>query len=135
MPRANLFFHAHSRRGHNLHLMKMIDQQYIITPFYGHRKITEELRRNGERVNKKRILRLMKIMGLEARYPKPRTSIGNKEHYKFPYLLNNLKIVRPNQVWGTDITYIPLQTGYLYLVAILDLLYAFTGVGVGRAKI
>ena len=60
-------------------------------------------------------------MGLEAMYPKPRTSIGNKEHYKFPYLLNNLKIVKPNQVWGTDITYIPLETGYLYLVAILDL--------------
>lgn len=105
----------------NLRLMKMIDQQYIIAPFYGHRKITEELKKKGEEVNKKRILRLMKVMGLEAMYPKPRTSIGNKEHYKFPYLLNNLKIVKPNQVWATDITYIPLETGYLYLVAILDL--------------
>ena len=105
----------------NLQLMRMIDEQYIITPFYGHRKMTEQLKKTGEQVNKKRILRLMKVMGLEAMYPKPRTSIGNKEHYKFPYLLNNLKIVKPNQVWGTDITYIPLETGYLYLVAILDL--------------
>lgn len=105
----------------NLRLMKMIDQQYITTSFYGHRKMTEELKKNGEWVNKKRILRLMKIMGLEAIYPKPRTSIGNKDHYKFPYLLSKLKIDKPNQVWGTDITYIGLETGYLYLVAILDL--------------
>lgn len=105
----------------NLRLMEMIDQQYIITPFYGHRKMTEELKKNGEHVNKKRINRLMKLMCLETMYPKPRTSISNKEHYKFPYLLNNLKIEKPNQVWGTDITYIPIETGFLYLVAILDL--------------
>jgi len=105
----------------NLRLMKMIDQQYIITPFYGHRRMTEVLNNKGENVNKKRIHRLMRVMNLEAMYPKQRTSISNKEHYKFPYLLRNLKIMKPNQVWGTDITYIPLETGYLYLVAILDL--------------
>lgn len=76
----------------NLRLMKIIDQEYIIAPFYGYRKMTEELKKKGEWVNKKRILRLMKIMGLEAMYPKPRISIGDKNHYKFPYLLNNIKI-------------------------------------------
>jgi putative transposase len=101
--------------------MRMIDQEYLISPFYGHRRITEELRVKGEAVNKKRILRLMKNMGLEAMYPRPKTSISNKTHYKYPYLLTNLKIERPNQVWGTDITYIPIETGYLYLTAILDL--------------
>lgn len=121
LARSTYYYDPVPESERNLFLMKMIDQQYIITPFYGHRKMTEELKKNGEHVNKKRILRLMKVMGLEAMYPKPRTSIGNKEHYKFPYLLNNLKIVKPNQVWGTDITYIPVETGYLYLVAILDL--------------
>lgn len=105
----------------NLRLMKMIDKQYIITPFYGHRRMTEVLKNQGEKVNKKRIHRLMRVMNLETMYPKPRTSIGNKEHYKYPYLLQDLNIIKPNQVWGTDITYIPIETGYLYLVAILDL--------------
>lgn len=105
----------------NLRLMKMIDKQYLITPFYGHRRMTEVLRKNGEEVNKKRVLRLMRKMCLETMYPKPRLSIGNKEHYKHPYLLNGVKIERPNQVWGTDITYIPTETGFLYLIAVLDL--------------
>jgi len=105
----------------NLRLMRMIDEQYLITPFYGSRRMAEELKRKGEEVNRKRLQRLMRIMGLEAMYPRPKTSIGNKEHYKHPYLLNGLDIVAPNQVWGTDITYIPVENGYLYLVAILDL--------------
>ena len=121
LARSTYYYDPVPESEYNLLLMKMIDQQYLITPFYGHRKMTEELKQNGEPVNKKRVLRLMKKMGLEAMYPKPRTSISNKEHYKFPFLLDNLKIVRPNQVWGTDITYIPVETGYLYLVAILDL--------------
>jgi len=104
----------------NLRLMKMIDEQYLITPFYGSRRMTEVLKAKGEDVNRKRLQRLMRLMGIEIMYPKPKTSIGNKE-YKHPYLLKELKINRPNQVWGTDITYIPTEIGYLYLVAILDL--------------
>lgn len=99
----------------------MIDEQYLITPFYGSRLMKEELKDRGEHINRKRIQRLMRIMGLEAMYPKPRTSIGNKDHYKYPYLLKNVDITKPNQVWGTDITYVPTEIGYLYLVAILDL--------------
>ncbi len=98
----------------------MIDEQYLKAPFYGSRLMTEELKIKGEVVNRKRIQRLMRIMGLEAMFPRPKTSRGNKEHYKYPYLLKNLSIVTPNQVWATDITYIPTAVGYLYLVAILD---------------
>lgn len=105
----------------NLKLMKMIDQQYLITPFYGSRSMQMFLREKGECVNRKRIRRLMKKMGLEAMYPKPRTSIGNNDDYKFPYLLKDVIICRPNQVWATDITYIPLNGGFLYLSAIIDL--------------
>jgi putative transposase len=83
--------------------------------------MTNILKSNGEIINRKKVQRLMKIMGLEAMYQRPRTSIGNKEHYKFPHLLKDLEICKPNQVWGTDITYIPTETGYLYLAAILDL--------------
>lgn len=99
----------------------MIDEQYLIAPSYGSRSMTGELNNRGENVNRKRIQRLMRIMGLEAMYPKPKTSIGNKEHYKYPYLLKNLGIKAPNEVWGTDITYVPTEFGYLYLVAVLDI--------------
>lgn len=101
--------------------MKEIDQLYLIAPFYGSRNMTMELKKKGLLVNRKRVQRLMRLMGLEAMYPRPKTSIGNKEDYKYPYLLKNLKIDKPNQVWGTDITYVPTETGYLYLVAVLDL--------------
>jgi putative transposase len=80
-----------------------------------------ELKKNGIHVNRKRVQALMRTMGLETAYPKPKTTICNKEHYKYPYLLRGLKIVRPDQVWGTDITYIPIETGYIYLTAVLDL--------------
>ena len=120
LPRSTYYYKPIPESELNLRLMRMIDQQYLITPFYGHRKMTEELKKKGEFVNKKRVHRLMKEMNLEATYPKPRTSIGRKGDYKYPYLLNNLNINKPNQVWGTDITYIPIETGYLYLVAIID---------------
>ena len=105
----------------NLRLMKMIDEEYLKAPHYGSRKMLIELKKKGEDINRKRVQRLMRMMGLEAMYPKPRTSISNKSHYKHPYLLKNLEIIAPNQVWGTDITYVPVEDGYLYLVAILDL--------------
>ena len=104
----------------NLRLMRLIDAQYTKTPFYGRRRMTVYLRREGYEVNPKRVQQLMQKMGLQAIYPKPRTSIAAKGHRVYPYLLRNLAIVRPNQVWSADITYIRMQRGFMYLVAIID---------------
>jgi putative transposase len=104
----------------NLSLMNLIDEQFTKTPFYGVLRITAWLKRQGQEVNQKRVRRLMRLMGLEAIYPKPRLSRSNREHKKYPYLLNNLVIDRPNMVWGTDITYIRMAHGFVYLVAIMD---------------
>lgn len=105
---------------YNLALMRLIDEQYTRTPFYGSRKMTAFLNRNGHRVNRKRVQRLMQQMGIEAIYPKRNSSKINVEHRIYPYLLRGLKIDRPNQVWAADITYIRLQRGWIYLVAIMD---------------
>ena len=101
-------------------VMRMIDAQYTKTPFYGIRRITIALKRSGCIVNHKRIARLMRIMGLEAIYPKPRLRLENKAHKVYPYLLQKLNIGRPDQVWCSDITYIPLRYGFAYLVAVMD---------------
>lgn len=101
-------------------LMRLIDEQYTKTPFYGSRRMAVILNRNGYEVNRKRIQRLMRVMGIEAIYPKPRLSTPHPEHKIYPYLLRNLEITRSNQVWGTDITYIRLAKGWTYLVAIMD---------------
>lgn len=101
-------------------IMRLIDEQYTKTPFYGIRRITTALRRLGYLVNHKRIARLMRIMGLEAIHPKPRLSKSCKENKRYPYLLRGLPIVRPNQVWSTDITYIRLRNGFVYLAAVID---------------
>jgi putative transposase len=101
-------------------LMRLIDRQYLVTPFYGARKIAVWLKSQQRMVNRKRVRRLMRIMGLRAIYRRPRTSkpaVGNKI---YPYLLNGLPITRPNQVWAADITYIPMARGFLYLVVIMD---------------
>ncbi len=100
--------------------MKLIDRQYLATPFYGARKIAAWLKSQGYRVNRKRIRRLMRIMGLKAIYRHPRTSKPAPGHKIYPYLLGDLRITRPNQVWAADITYIPMAHGFLYLVAIID---------------
>jgi len=100
--------------------MKLIDRQYLITPFYGARKIAACLKSQGYLVNRKRVRRLMRLMGLKSIYRCPRTSKPGKGHKIYPYLLNGLKITRPNQVWAADITYIPMAKGFLYLVAIID---------------
>ena len=121
LSRSTYYYEPIPESEQNLRLMKMINKQYITTPFYGSRRMKIELTKQGEHVNRKRVQRLMRTMSLEAMYPRPRTSIGNHEHYKYPHLLNGVSIVKPNQVWGTDITYIPIENGYLYLVAILDL--------------
>jgi len=104
----------------DLTLMKLIDRQYLATPFYGARKIAAWLKSQGQRVNRKRVRRLMRIMGLKTIYRRPRTSKPAPGHKIYPYLLGGLRITRPNQVWAADITYIPMARGFLYLVAIID---------------
>ena len=100
--------------------MKLIDRQYLATPFYGARKIAAWLKYQGYTVNRKRVRRLMRIMGLKAIYRRPRTSQPAPGHKAYPYLLRRMKITRSNQVWASDITYIPMARGFLYLVAIID---------------
>jgi len=104
----------------NLELMRHIDAQYLKTPFYGYRRMTAHLQGRGYRVNPKRVRRLMRLMGLVAVGPQPQTSLAAPEHTVYPYLLRGLAITHPNQVWGTDITYIPLAQGFMYLVAVMD---------------
>jgi len=104
----------------NLQLMMLIDRQYTETPFYGSRRMTEWLKAQGHSVNRKRIQRLMRLMGIEGIAPKPGTSLRNKAHKVYPYLLRGLEISRPNQVWSTDITYCAMPQGFMYLVAIID---------------
>jgi putative transposase len=100
--------------------MRLIDEQYMRTPFYGRRKMTVWLRDQGYLVNTKRIGRLMRLMGLQAIYPHPKTSQQAAESKIYPYLLKGYTVERPNQVWSADITYIPMAHGFMYLVAVLD---------------
>lgn len=100
--------------------MRLIDAQYTRTPFFGSRRMMIALNTMGHGVNRKRVQRLMRAMGIEGVAPGPRTSKPQPEHKVYPYLLRNLVIVRPDQVWATDITYIPMRSGFLFLVAILD---------------
>jgi putative transposase len=100
--------------------MRVIDEQYTKTPFYGSRRMTVQLNRLGYGINRKRVQRLMRRMGLEGVAPGPRTSRPHPEHKVYPYLLRKLLIEQPNQVWASDITYIPMHRGFMYLVAILD---------------
>ena len=100
--------------------MRLIDEQFMETPYYGARQMTRHLRREGYRVNRKRIGRLMRNMGLSAIYQKPNTSKPHPEHKIYPYLLRGMKIDQPNQVWAADITYIPMNRGFMYLVAVMD---------------
>ena len=100
--------------------MRLIDRQYTETPFYGTRRITAWLRSQGHAVNRKRVSRLMNLMGIEAIYPKRRLSVPDSRAKKYPYLLKGLAIERPDQVWATDITYIRMKQGFVYLVAIMD---------------
>jgi putative transposase len=104
----------------NLRLMRLLDEQHLRRPFYGSRNLTDWLRKQGERVNRKRVQRLMRRMGIEAIYPRPRTTVRDKNHRVFPYLLRNVAIERPNQVWSTDITYVPMPRGFMYLTAVID---------------
>jgi putative transposase len=120
LSRSSWHYEAAPETAVNLRLMELIDREYMRRPCKGSRQMTSWLRLQGESVNRKRVRRLMQLMGLEAIYPKPRTTLRDKSHKVYPYLLRDLEIVRPDHVWSTDITYIPLRYGYLYLTAILD---------------
>lgn len=120
VSRATLHYHATPIDAEDLALMRRIDELHLRFPFYGSRKIMHVLRREGTEVNRKRVQRLMRIMNLEGQVPRRDTSKPNVLHERFPYLLRNLRIARPNQVWAADITYIPMAVGFLYLVAIID---------------
>jgi putative transposase len=121
LNRATFYWQPAGESPLNLRLMHLIDKEYTRAPFYGYRKMTARLNNHyGHRVNHKRIARLMGTMGLQAVYPRPRTSIPDKQHKKYPYLLRGLDINQPNQVWAADITYVPMPLGFMYLVAIMD---------------
>jgi len=120
LSRSGFYYQPLGESAENVALMNLLDEQYTRTPFYGIRKMQKGLRNLGHVVNKKRVGRLMRVMGLETIYPKPRLSIGNFQHKKYPYLLKGVKIESPNHVWSTDITYIRMRQGFVYLVAILD---------------
>jgi putative transposase len=100
--------------------MRLIDRQFLETPFYGSRKMAEHLNRSGEAVNRKRVQRLMTLMGLEAVHPKPRTSVAAPGAKAYPYLLRDRKLTRIDEVWSSDITYIPMRHGFMYLTAVID---------------
>jgi len=120
LNRSSWYYEPVAETAANLALMRQLDEQYLRTPFYGSRRLAVWLRGQGYAVNRKRVQRLLRRMGLEAIYPKPRTSVTGLGHRVYPYLLRNLEITRPNQVWSADITYVPLRCGFLYLTAILD---------------
>jgi putative transposase len=120
ISRSSLYYQPVGISEEDLALMKLIDRQYLSTPFYGARKIAAWLKSQGQRVNRKRVRRLIQIMGLKVIYRRPRTSQPAPGHKVYPYLLSGMEITRPNQVWAADITYIPMARGFLYLVAIID---------------
>jgi putative transposase len=120
LSRSSYYYISGKDDQYNQLLMNLIDEQYTRTPFYGVAKMTAWLRRQCHSVNHKRVRRLMRIMGLEAIYPKPNLSKASPAHKKYPYLLKNIVIDHPDQVWATDITYIRMQQGFIYLVAIMD---------------
>lgn len=115
-----MYYVTSGESDYNIMLMNKLDEQYTETPFYGVNKMTEYLNQLGYQVNVKRVRRLLRTMGLEAIYPKPDLSKRNPENKVYPYLLRNVPIVRVNQVWSTDITYIRLKKGFAYLMAIID---------------
>jgi putative transposase len=120
LARSSFYYEARPETPENLLLMRMIDEQFLSTPFYGVRRMTAWLATQGFQVNPKRVRRLMRLLGLEAIYPKPNLSAPGDKVRKYPYLLKEEVIIAPNQVWSTDITYIPIREGYLYLVAVID---------------
>lgn len=120
LNRSSLYYEPAHESEYNLLLMRLIDEQYTKTPFYGWRRMQVILRRQGHDVNHKRVRRLMHQMGLQAIYPKAKTTVSSAEHKIYPYLLRGLDITHVNHVWSTDITYIPMRNGFMYLTAVID---------------
>lgn len=120
VSRSGLYYEPVGTSAEDLALMKRIDQTHLQWPFYGSRKVAQVLGRDEHSINRKRVQRLMRLMGLEGMAPKPNTSRRAPQHPVYPYLLRNLDICRVNQVWATDITYIPMALGFAYLVAVID---------------
>ena len=120
LSRSSIYHQGKGESPLNLKLMRLIDEQFLDTPYYGSRQMARWLRRQGHKVNRKRVGRLMRLMGLSVIYQKPNTSKPHPEHKIYPYLLRDVEVNRPNQAWCTDITYIPMRRGFLYLVAIMD---------------
>jgi putative transposase len=120
LARSGLYYEPRGESAENLHLCRLIDEAYTRWPFYGVPRMTAWLRREGHTVNPKRVRRLMRLMGLEAIYAKPRLSASGKPHKRYPYLLRDVVVDHADQVWSADITYIRLRGGFLYLVAVMD---------------
>jgi putative transposase len=120
ISRSGFYYRPAGETPLNLTLMRLIDEQFLETPWYGSRQMARHLRREGYTVGRKRVRRLMAMMGLEPIYQRPRTTIPHPEHGIYPYLLREMVVDRPNQVWCADITYIPMRRGFLYLVAVMD---------------
>jgi len=118
--RSSLYYQPAAETAEDLRLMRLLDEEYTAHPFLGSRRLTAWLVGQGERVNRKRVQRLLRLMGLEAIYPKPKLSAARAGHRVYPYLLRKVSIERPDQVWSTDITYVPLASGFMYLAAVLD---------------
>jgi putative transposase len=122
LSRASVYYRPRPVSERDLLLMRRLDELHLEAPFYGARKLAAQLRREGHDIGRKHVGTLMRRMGMEALYRRPRTSIPAREAATYPYLLENLAIERPNQVWSSDITYVPMAHGFLYLMAIIDLL-------------
>ena len=120
VSRSGYYYQPAGETAANLALMRLIDEQFLETPWYGTRQMARHFRRQGHVVGRERVRRLMRLMGLAAIYQHPRTTVPHPEHRVHPYLLRGLPIDRPNQVWCADITYIPMRRGFLYLVAVMD---------------
>ena len=120
LPRASYYHRLKPVAEENLRLMRLIDETYLAYPFFGSRQMTRWLRRQGEKVNRKRVRRLMRELGLEVIYQKPNLSRAQAGQRVYPYLLRDLAVTRPNQVWATDITYVPVVGGFAYLCAVMD---------------
>lgn len=120
LARSSLYYHPRGESAENLAFMEIIDRQFLETPWYGSRQMARHMQREGHRCGRHRVRRLMRLMRLVPIYQEPKTSKKHSEHKIYPYLLKGLAITRPNQVWCTDISYIPMRRGFLYLVAVMD---------------
>jgi putative transposase len=121
LSRSSVYYRSRPVSARDLKLMRRIDELHLEAPFFGARKIAAQLRREGQPVGRRHVRSLMRMMGIQALYRRPRTSIPAREATIYPYLLENVAIERPNQVWSSDLTYLPMAHGFLYLMAILDI--------------